>query len=573
VAQNNADFFGVNMLGADPYAARVGQMANVLKAFAPSGANSQRGGGLEDSRFSQSNPDPWSYQGTPSATAQRSGSLGMSELPRFIQSMGGPQPTQSSWMGSAKSASESGSNTNGGAGGPPGVPGSQEWNEWQAQYGNQIAGGGTNGVASDGGRIPTDLVQLREHLQNWSLAYLQNPDNNPHVRFEDLQLGADPSWGQYNNYMMNAANQGGAGMTGAYNALMGNARMDWSPLNKYAGWADAGMAGTSDLTRSPWFFNPETNHSTGLNYMSANGGMPAIQSGLDAIRASGMKDLDVQLANIREQYGSRGLGAGSDIATALGEGASRGIADMNMRQSDLLANMQSQAAQRQLQAQQIGQQNAIQGQYGYAQNLMNLNSMATNTANVHGNLMLGGQTNQLGAYNSAGQLAGGYGNMMANLAPGLGAYPQMQQQLQQGNLDRVYGEILRRAQGPPALANIMNYASAVPAQQYIPPRSNPWMNVIGAGAQLGSAAILAASDRNIKYDIEEAPGVLSALKNLPIATWKYKGDDVKHIGPMAQDFQESFGVGDGKNIALVDVMGVLLASMKELASGPVVKHA
>ena len=34
---------------------------------------------------------------------------------------------------------------------------------------------------------------------------------------------------------------------------------------------------------------------------------------------------------------------------------------------------------------------------------------------------------------------------------------------------------------------------------------------------------------------------------------------------MAQDFRDAFGVGDGKTIHLVDVMGVLLGAIKELA--------
>lgn len=53
------------------------------------------------------------------------------------------------------------------------------------------------------------------------------------------------------------------------------------------------------------------------------------------------------------------------------------------------------------------------------------------------------------------------------------------------------------------------------------------------------------------------------LKDLQLYTWKYKGDDTKHFGPMAQDFKEKFGIGDGKTLHLADVMGVVLASQKE----------
>ncbi len=92
------------------------------------------------------------------------------------------------------------------------------------------------------------------------------------------------------------------------------------------------------------------------------------------------------------------------------------------------------------------------------------------------------------------------------------------------------------------------------------------------GSQGGSTAIAGVlgkifSSRDFKEDIEEIDeeDVLEGLTELPIARWKYIGDDVEHIGPMAEDFQETFGVGDGKTIHLADVSGVLLASNKALA--------
>jgi len=59
--------------------------------------------------------------------------------------------------------------------------------------------------------------------------------------------------------------------------------------------------------------------------------------------------------------------------------------------------------------------------------------------------------------------------------------------------------------------------------------------------------------------------VLSKLAKLPITSWQYKTDDVRHIGPMAQDFNKAFGVGpDPKHIAIVDGIGVNLAATKAL---------
>jgi hypothetical protein len=90
-----------------------------------------------------------------------------------------------------------------------------------------------------------------------------------------------------------------------------------------------------------------------------------------------------------------------------------------------------------------------------------------------------------------------------------------------------------------------------------------WAQIAGTTA----AGAAMASDINLKYDIEKVNdiSVKDKLRNLDIFTWKYKGDDTRHIGPMAQDMQKIFGVGDGKTIHLVDVMGIAMLLMKEIA--------
>jgi len=85
-------------------------------------------------------------------------------------------------------------------------------------------------------------------------------------------------------------------------------------------------------------------------------------------------------------------------------------------------------------------------------------------------------------------------------------------------------------------------------------------------AAIGTAApyiAMAASSKQIKENITPLKPMTQKLKSLPLYEWNYKGDSVRHIGPMAEDFQRIFGVGDGKTLALVDVMGVLLAVEKE----------
>lgn len=83
----------------------------------------------------------------------------------------------------------------------------------------------------------------------------------------------------------------------------------------------------------------------------------------------------------------------------------------------------------------------------------------------------------------------------------------------------------------------------------------------------GLGSLIAASSRELKEvgTKVSGTGILNKLRAMNIYRWNYKGETVQHIGPMAEDFKAVFGVGDGKTLALVDVMGVLLASMQGLA--------
>jgi hypothetical protein len=76
-------------------------------------------------------------------------------------------------------------------------------------------------------------------------------------------------------------------------------------------------------------------------------------------------------------------------------------------------------------------------------------------------------------------------------------------------------------------------------------------------------------DRDSKENFTEidAGELLEQVASLPITMYNYKGesDDVKHIGPVAQDFYATFGVGsDEKAISSQDVAGISLASVQEL---------
>jgi len=90
------------------------------------------------------------------------------------------------------------------------------------------------------------------------------------------------------------------------------------------------------------------------------------------------------------------------------------------------------------------------------------------------------------------------------------------------------------------------------------------------GARLTDAGVWSnVSDRNRKTDFKEVNprAVLDKLATMPVRQWRYTNEDacVKHIGPVAQDFQATFGLGtDDKTIGTVDADGVALAAIQGL---------
>ena len=79
------------------------------------------------------------------------------------------------------------------------------------------------------------------------------------------------------------------------------------------------------------------------------------------------------------------------------------------------------------------------------------------------------------------------------------------------------------------------------------------------------------SDRNLKanFGSVDPADMLARVRDLPISTWNYTSDDpaVRHIGPMAQDFAATFGVGaDDRHIHPLDGQGVALAAIQGLVA-------
>lgn len=78
------------------------------------------------------------------------------------------------------------------------------------------------------------------------------------------------------------------------------------------------------------------------------------------------------------------------------------------------------------------------------------------------------------------------------------------------------------------------------------------------------------SARSAKTNIKPVDplAALEGVESLEISTWEFRDHDSgQHMGPMAEDFTETFGLGDDdESIATIDAEGVALAAIQGLAS-------
>lgn len=89
------------------------------------------------------------------------------------------------------------------------------------------------------------------------------------------------------------------------------------------------------------------------------------------------------------------------------------------------------------------------------------------------------------------------------------------------------------------------------------------------GNLLIAGTLTQGSSRSIKQGFEPVDGldILDRVVALPLSEWSYKSDpsDVRHIGPMAEDFREAFVLGeDAEHLAPGDAAGVALAAIQGL---------
>ncbi|NBB91739.1 MAG: hypothetical protein GVY32_01050 [Gammaproteobacteria bacterium] len=80
--------------------------------------------------------------------------------------------------------------------------------------------------------------------------------------------------------------------------------------------------------------------------------------------------------------------------------------------------------------------------------------------------------------------------------------------------------------------------------------------------------VLLTSTREAKTDFRDIDerDVLDKLASLEISEWRYKdeAEGTTHIGPIAEEFHEVFGLSDGKRLNMIDTNGITFAAIQAL---------
>jgi len=103
------------------------------------------------------------------------------------------------------------------------------------------------------------------------------------------------------------------------------------------------------------------------------------------------------------------------------------------------------------------------------------------------------------------------------------------------------------------------------------------VTVTNTGNMTIAGVLTQGSSRDLKTDFAslDPQEVLSRVNVLPVSLWSYKTENaVRHVGPMAEDFHQAFGLGeDDKHIAPGDQAGVALLAVQGLSQVVAQKNA
>lgn len=95
-------------------------------------------------------------------------------------------------------------------------------------------------------------------------------------------------------------------------------------------------------------------------------------------------------------------------------------------------------------------------------------------------------------------------------------------------------------------------------------------SAMGTLGTLGGAMLMksTAASKDVA-DVVNPIDMAAVVTDLPVYQWQYKPGEApnpfdvgRHIGPMAEDFRDATGFGDGRTIHVIDYLGVLLTALK-----------
>lgn len=83
---------------------------------------------------------------------------------------------------------------------------------------------------------------------------------------------------------------------------------------------------------------------------------------------------------------------------------------------------------------------------------------------------------------------------------------------------------------------------------------------------VAGAALSLLSSEAVKDKRGKPKGLLDKLAKVRVDRWNYKGEGTEHIGPYAEEFNDTFGVGaDNRGrISIIDALGITMGAVKEL---------
>lgn len=197
---------------------------------------------------------------------------------------------------------------------------------------------------------------------------------------------------------------------------------------------------------------------------------------------------------------------------------------------------------------------------------MGVNPMSGRAINANAKAGTDGALAVAGAQNLARRNVEQQGEAMKanaiNLGNGLAVNPGTSMGLSNGAGQAGFGGAM---QGYGQQASILGQQHAQQMQAWQAKQSG--IGALGNALGTVAGAWMFGSSKDIKHD-KEPFDALGAVRKMPVEAWTYnegKGDGKRHVGPYAEDFQKATGVGDGKSIDAISMMGITMGAVRQLA--------